>query len=74
MSSFAPLAGGKPDIPHNPKPTLLIPMYGPAVRCKRTSSSWRTCGLASMYLAFDWSLLRSGKIKMLFPDARVRGD
>jgi hypothetical protein len=29
---------------------------------------------ASTYLAFDWSLLRSGKIKMLFPDARVRGD
>jgi hypothetical protein len=27
-----------------------------------------------MYLAFDWSLLRSGKIKILFPDARVRGD
>jgi hypothetical protein len=32
------------------------PMYGPAVRCKRSSSSWRMCGLASMYPAFDWSL------------------
>jgi hypothetical protein len=28
-------------------------MYGPAVRCKRTSSSWRLCGLASMYPAFN---------------------
>jgi hypothetical protein len=33
----------------------LTHMYGPApaVRCKRTSSSWRMCGLASMYPAFD---------------------
>jgi len=36
------------------------PMYGPAVRCKKISSSWRMCGLASMYPAFDWSLLCSG--------------
>jgi hypothetical protein len=35
-------------------------MYGPAVRCKRTSSSWRMCGLASMYPASDWSILCSG--------------
>src|SRR5262249_31990275 len=28
--------------------------------CKKTSSSWRMCGLASMYPACDWSLLRSG--------------
>src|SRR5260370_28754655 len=38
----------------------MTPMYGPAVRCKRTSSCWRMCGLSSMYPAFDWSLLRSG--------------
>src|SRR5207249_7722876 len=30
-------------------PPVLTRMYGPAVRCKRTSSSWRMCGLASMY-------------------------
>src|SRR5258708_2113210 len=35
------------------------PMYGPAVRCKRVSSIWRTCGLASMYPASDWSVLCS---------------
>jgi hypothetical protein len=34
-------------------------MYGPAVRCKRVSSIWRTCGLASMYPASDWSVLCS---------------
>jgi hypothetical protein len=47
----------------------MTQMYGPGA-----SLSWRMCGFASTYLAFDWSLLRSGKIKMLFPDARVRGD
>src|SRR5262249_42458638 len=36
------------------------PMYGPAVRCKKISPSWGMCGLASMYPAFDWSLLCSG--------------
>src|SRR6516162_1702415 len=36
-------------------PTLLTPMYGPAVRCKRFRRSWR-CGLASMYPASDWSI------------------
>ena len=40
--------------------TRMTPMYGPAVRCKRTCSNWRMCGLASMYPAFDWSLLCSG--------------
>ena len=38
----------------------LTPMYGPAVRCKRVSSTWRMCGLASMYPASDWSGLSSG--------------
>src|SRR5262249_13591853 len=38
------------------------PMYGPAVRCKRILPMWRMCGLASMYPAFDWSLLCSGAI------------
>src|SRR5262245_53995052 len=37
-------------------------MYGPAVRCKRILPMWRMCGLASMYPAFDWSLLCSGAI------------
>ena len=32
---------------------VFDPMYGPAVRCKRNSSSWGICGLASMYPAFD---------------------
>jgi len=36
------------------------PMYGPAVHCKKTSTSWRMCGLASMYPAFEWSLSCSG--------------
>jgi hypothetical protein len=35
------------------------PLYGPAVRCKRVSSIWRMCGLASMYPASDWSVLCS---------------
>src|SRR3984893_11209903 len=39
--------------------TKMTPMYGPAVRCKRVSSIWRTCGLASMYPASDWSVLCS---------------
>ena len=39
--------------------SILTPMYGPAVRCKRVSSSWRMCGLASMYPASDWSVLCS---------------
>jgi hypothetical protein len=38
---------------------LLTRVYGPAVRCKRISPSWRMCALASMYPAFDWSLLCS---------------
>src|SRR5262249_44232518 len=37
-------------------PTKMTQMYGPAVGCKRTSSSWGICGLASMYPAFDWSV------------------
>jgi hypothetical protein len=40
-------------------PTLVTHLYGPAVRCKRVSSIWRTCGLASMYPASDWSVLCS---------------
>jgi hypothetical protein len=36
------------------------PMYGPAVRCRRTFIELADCGLASMYPAFDWSLLCSG--------------
>ena len=39
---------------------LLTQMYGPAVRCKRVSSIWRMCGLASMYPASDWIVLSSG--------------
>jgi hypothetical protein len=39
--------------------TKMTPMYGPAVRCKRVSSIWRTCDLASMYPASDWSVLCS---------------
>jgi hypothetical protein len=69
MSAFTPLAGVKWIFLTQPKPTLLIPMYGPAVRCKRTSSSWRICGLASMYPAFDWSLLCS---RPSWISARVR--
>jgi len=38
----------------------IDPMYGPAVRCKKTSASWRMCGLASMYPAFDWSVCAPG--------------
>ena len=38
----------------------LTRMYGPAVRCKRFSSIWRLCGLASMYPASDWNVLCSG--------------
>jgi hypothetical protein len=38
---------------------LLTQMYGPAVRCKRFSAICRLCGLASMYPAFDWSVLCS---------------
>src|SRR5260221_3662917 len=34
----------------------MTQLYGPAVRCKRISSSWGTCGLASMYPASDWSI------------------
>jgi hypothetical protein len=55
--------GGKADTPRSQAPhrsDATDPMYGPAVRCKRISSSWRMCGLASMYPAFDWSLLCSG--------------
>jgi hypothetical protein len=37
----------------------IDPMYGPAVRCKKTSPSGM-CGLASMYPAFAWSLLAPG--------------
>ena len=41
-------------------PVIIVThMYGPAVRCKRVSSIWRTCGLASMYPASDWSVLCS---------------
>src|SRR3984893_14832345 len=39
--------------------TKMTLMHGPAVRCKRVSSIWRTCGLASMYPASDWSVLCS---------------
>jgi hypothetical protein len=49
----------------------IDPMYGLAVHCKRSSSSWRMRGLASMYPVFDWSLLCSGEIKMSFPFRRV---
>jgi len=48
------------DVPPRSTRSRLTQMYGPAVRCKKTSSGWRMCGLASMYPAFDWSLLRSG--------------
>ena len=37
----------------------LTRMYGPAARCKRFRQPGR-CGLASMYPASDWSVLRSG--------------
>ena len=43
-----------------PKWWKMTPMYGPAVRCKRISSIWGHCGLASMYPASDWSALCSG--------------
>jgi len=38
---------------------VLTHMYGPAVRCKRFVEL-AVSGLASMYPAFDWSVLSSG--------------
>jgi hypothetical protein len=38
---------------------VLTHMYGPAVRCKRFVDLV-VSGLASMYPAFDWSVLCSG--------------
>src|SRR5262245_40993638 len=52
-----------------PECLLMTRMYGPAVCCKKIASSWRLCGLASMYPAFDWSLLCSGPSLI---SARVR--
>ncbi len=40
----------------------LTRMYGPAVRCKKISSIWRMCGLASMYPA----LYGAFEVKHLF--------
>src|SRR5262249_38831616 len=54
---------GKADMARPPPPYRPVandPIYGPAVRCKKISPSWWMCGLASMYPAFDWSLLCSG--------------
>jgi len=38
----------------------LTQMYGPAVRRKRISSTWRLCGLASMYPASDGAVYSPG--------------
>jgi hypothetical protein len=35
----------------------LTHLYGPAARCKKISSIWRMCGLASMYPASRWGTL-----------------
>jgi hypothetical protein len=35
----------------------LDPMYGPAVRSKKISTSWGVSGLASMYPASEWSIV-----------------
>jgi hypothetical protein len=53
----------------NPEPSTHDPMYGPAVRRKRFFVELAVSGLASMYPASDWSVLRFGPS---WVSARVR--
>jgi hypothetical protein len=46
--------------PAGSRPALMTQCRDRPCVARELSSSWRMCGLASMYSAFDWSLLCSG--------------